>query len=219
MPDFVHDPGWLDGYRRGDRDALERLYRAYVRPLDRQLRLLARWHRSPELGQASAVADFLQEVFARAFAPRARQTYDGIRDFGTYLSAIARNVFIDALRMRGRETLRASDEGISPMNEGGFPLEDALDPRVRTVLGDYVAGLAPELKDVYLLRFADGKSQDDACALLRLSRRKLRTRENHLRKGLRRALVKAGISLAELSVPTKDFAPTLAAMVGNRVQS
>jgi len=211
MPDFSDDPAWCDAYRAGRRDALERVYRVYVRQVERYLRSLARIHSSPDLGQTCAVADFLQEVFARAFSPSARRNYDGRRDFGAYVMAIARNCFIDALRTRGREVRHTLDEMLISAEEGTTPVDDDLDPRVRTVLVSYVAGLKPELKQVYLLRFADCRSQDDACAALGLSRRTLRTRESHLHKGLRRALVRAGVSLTELGRSTAATQPPLRA--------
>lgn len=219
-PNLADDPAWREAYREGRREALEQVYRAYVRRVERYLRSLARAHCSPDLGQASAVADFLQEVFARAFAPSARRSYDGRRDFGAYVMTIARNCFIDALRTRGREIRHTHDEILLSGEENAAPSEEALDPRVRAVLASYVAGLTPDLKHVYLLRFADCQSQDDACAALGLSRRTLRTRESHLHKGLRRALVRAGVSLAELGRSPAGPSPSLPAMPAvTRVQS
>jgi RNA polymerase sigma factor (sigma-70 family) len=207
MPDVGDEPDWLGAYREGRRDALERVYRAYVRPIERYLRSLARSHSCPELGQASAIADFLQEVFTRTFSASARRNYDGRRDFGAYVAVIARNCFVDALRARGRETLLVWDEANLQPDEASCPLDDSLDPRVRTVLTAYVTGLPTDLRQVYEQRFADGCSQDAACAALGLSRRTLRTKEDHLRKGLRRALVRAGVSLSELREPQAEFGP------------
>lgn len=100
VPDFIDDPEWRRAYRAGERAALERAYRAYVRPIERYLRSLARFYGSPELGQSSAVADFLQEVFTRAFSTSARRNYDESRAFGAYVTTIARNCFVDTLRVR-----------------------------------------------------------------------------------------------------------------------
>jgi RNA polymerase sigma factor (sigma-70 family) len=218
MTDFVGDPEWLHGYREGRREALERVYRAYVRQIDRYLRSLARAHNCPELGQASAIADFLQEVFTRAFSRVARQNYDGQRDLGAYVTTIARNCFIDALRARGREVPFESEEALVSTVSEPATMDDGMDPFVRGVVAEYVSGLSPELRQVYLLRFADGESQDDACATLGLSRRTLRTREAHLRKGLRRALVRAGVSLSELRIPPTKFAALPVMLSGPRVQ-
>jgi RNA polymerase sigma factor (sigma-70 family) len=218
MPELVDDAGWRDAYRAGRREALERVYRAHVRPVERYLRSLARAYSSPDLGQASAVADFLQEVFTRAFSASARRSYDGQRDFGAYVAAIARNCFVDALRARGREVLHAYDESTLQLDHPTSAMDEGLDPRVRAVLVAYVAGLPPDLKGVYDLRFAEGRSQDDACTALGVSRRTLRTKEEHLRKGLRRALVSAGVSLAELRTPEADFRQPLS-ILPTRVQS
>jgi len=220
-PGFVDDPEWRAAYREGRREALECVYRAHVREVERYLRSLARAFGSAELGQASAIADFLQEVFARAFSPRARERYDASRDFRAYVVTIARNCFIDVLRAQGREVLHADEEALVCSEERAAPMDDGMDPRVRAVLAGYVAGLAPELKQVYMVRFADSQSQDHACAALGLSRRALRTREGQLQKGLRRALVKAGVSLAELGRPagTAVTPPLASRAASTRLQS
>ena len=53
--------------------------------------------------QPQDLADLVQEVFMRAFSREGRQAYDGLRDYGPYLFAIARNVLVDWARVRGRE--------------------------------------------------------------------------------------------------------------------
>lgn len=111
MADFRNDPEWLEAFRCGQRAALERVYRTYARGIERYLRALARSNAQREFAQGSAIADFLQEVFVRAFAPRARQSYDGVRDYGAYLATIARNCFIDALRAKGERFCRARKSG------------------------------------------------------------------------------------------------------------
>jgi DNA-directed RNA polymerase specialized sigma24 family protein len=57
------------------------------------------------VARATVIADLVQEVFVRAFSTDARHAYDGRREYGHYLAAIARNCFIDLLRARRREIL------------------------------------------------------------------------------------------------------------------
>src|SRR5690606_32798406 len=72
------------------------------------------------------------------------------------------------------------------------------DPRVNLVLATYLASLPPELKGVYEQRFVLGKSQEHACAVLGITRRRLRTDEARLKTGLRRALVREGVLRSDL---------------------
>lgn len=191
VPLFQDLPGLLIAFRDGKSEALSTVYRHYVRSVDAYLRALARRAGTPELSQASAVADLLQEVFIRAFSPSARLAYDGLRDFGPYLNTIARNCFIDTLRKRrievplGIEELHSDDA-----TNGGL---DDYDPKVVAVLESYLGQLPDPEKRVYESRFVLGRSQEAACEALGMSRRSLRTAEDRLRKGLRKALFMAGV--------------------------
>jgi RNA polymerase sigma factor (sigma-70 family) len=208
---FPVDQELLSAFRRGQREALERVYRAHVRGIEGYLRALVRRAGSSDLAQPSAIADLLQEVFTRAFSDRARQAYDGVRDYGAYLGTIARNCLIDQLRVRGREVL--TDGSDHPFEASADADQDYdRDPQVTAVLTAYLAGLEPALRAVYDQRFARGCSQEEACLTLGLSRRSLRTAEEHLRRGLRKALVRAGISLQELR-PSGRQPPALVAVV------
>jgi RNA polymerase sigma factor (sigma-70 family) len=207
---FPVDRDLLSAFRRGQREALERVYRLHVRTIESYLRALVRRAGSRDLGQPSAMADLLQEVFARAFSDRARQAYDGVRDYGGYLGTIARNCVIDQLRMRGREVLTdGSDHWFEA--SAATDRDDDHDPQVTTVLTAYLADLQPPLQAVYEQRFVRGCSQEEASATLGLSRRSLRTAEEHLRRGLRKALVRAGISLTELRASERPLPQLVAA--------
>src|SRR5581483_3924105 len=186
------DPELLVAFREGRRDALERVYRAYVQSVDRLTRALVRAHgRRGEQAQESAAADLLQEVFIRAFSPAARHAYDGQRDFEPYLATIARNCFIDIVRAEQREAQKSLRE-LSLVVEEPFEDPDAgQDPRVMAVLAAYVAALPRDVAGVYEQRFVRGQSQSETSAVLGVSRRFVRTMEGRLRRGLRRALVRA----------------------------
>ena len=192
MPLLRNDPELLQAFRAGKRAALETVYRHYARALDGYFRGLAHWAGAPELSQPSVVQDLLQEAFIWAFSAPARQAYDGHRDFSPYLRTIARNCFIDALRKRRNEV---------PLTLGEPPLtledvavgDDEFDPKVLAALEAYVRDLSPPLRGVYEQRFVLGLSQEAACEKLGVSRRSLRTLEEHLRRGLRKALLVAGL--------------------------
>jgi RNA polymerase sigma factor (sigma-70 family) len=189
----------LGPFRDGQRWAFERVYRAYVRELDAYLRSLARRAQFPELEQPSAVADSLQEVFVRAFAPAARAAYDGERPYGPYLRKIAKNYFVDQLRARGRK-LELSDESLC--DHAAETEEVVVDPRVNAVLTAYLAALPDALRGVYEQRFVLGNSQEYACSALGITRRRLRTDESRLKSGLRKALASDGILRGDLTAST-----------------
>jgi hypothetical protein len=56
------DREFLAAFREGRRDALERVYRQYVRVVDGYVRALARTTGDPEMAQRSAVADLVQHM-------------------------------------------------------------------------------------------------------------------------------------------------------------
>jgi RNA polymerase sigma factor (sigma-70 family) len=204
MPLFREQPKLLSAFRDGRRDALETVYRAYVRSVERYLRTTARRCGDQALGQTSAIADLLQEVFVRAFSDAGRSGYDGIRDYAPYLTTIARNCFIDAQRLRGREVLTNPDDLSLTIDETTEMEPGWCDPRALDVLAVYLRDLTPAMRGVYEHRFVRGRSQEAACTALGMSRRSLRTAEDHLRRGLRKALSRAGISLRDLAEPAAD---------------
>lgn len=199
------DRAFLAAFRDGKRDALERVYRQYVRAVDSYLRVLARATGNSAMAQPSAVADLVQEVFVRAFAVKARRAYDGLRDFGPYLKTVARNCFVDSMRAQGREVLRNIDEIAEAMEATAEAAEPACDPKTQAVVTQYLAHLPPPLRAAYEQRFVLGRSQEESAAAIGVSRRALRTAEHRLRRGLRKALVHAGISLRELDASRDDF--------------
>lgn len=188
---FRHAPELVTAFRAGERVALESVYRFYVRQLDGYFRILARQTGNLELSQPSAVADLLQETFIRAFSHAARHAYDGERDYAPYLYTIARNCFVDVLRKRHTETPFSPDALPFVANDADAPRDEAYDPEVVAVLDAYLRDLPLSLKRVYEKRFELGLTQDAACNELGISRRSLRTAEDRLRRGLRKALVLA----------------------------
>lgn len=195
---FEQNPELLGPFREGRRDVLARVYRAYVRSIERYIHSLCRAFGARESLRSDVLADLLQDIFIKAFAPDARRAFDGARRYGPYLSAIARNCFIDAMRVSGREVLKSPDELQLELDDVSEGPEPRCDPHVRSVLSSYIEELPPSLMGVYEQRFVLGRSQDDASHALGLSRRRLRTEEERLRGGLRRALQRAGLLRAEV---------------------
>jgi RNA polymerase sigma-70 factor (ECF subfamily) len=202
MPIFRGRHDLLVGFRAGARPALEEVYWACVDRVERIARtgflVAGAGVRVAGLGHnPGEVADLVQEVFARAFAPAARDAYDGLRDYTPYLDRIARNLLADRARKKGREV--PSDVALLEVAADDEPEEDEgpwTDPDTVGLVSQYLAALSPELKRVHEARHVRSLSQRDAAAALGLSRQALRTLEERLRKGLRKEIARRKLAMA-----------------------
>lgn len=192
MPIFREHPGLIERFREGNPQAVEQVYRYYVRQVDAYLCTLFR-ALDDRHGTRLNRADLLQEVFVRSFQSAARVAFDPSRPYGPYLRAIARNCFIDALRAERREVLRADIDSSDNVDDQAAA-EPFVDGTLRAILTSYLGGLPAPLRGVYHQRYVLGRTQDAACAALGISRRTLRTNEEHLKRGLRKALIAGGVT-------------------------
>jgi RNA polymerase sigma factor (sigma-70 family) len=197
MPIFRERPELLRAFRAGDRTALETVYRAYV---DKVAGIVRFGFASSRAGgrvvsmgdRPHDLADAVQEVFAKSFSRPARESFDGLRDYGPYLFTVARNVVIDWFRRSSRELptdvahLEQALDEVSHLDSE--PESPWADQPTMAIVQAFLAGLAPELKRVHQARYAQGLSQRDAAAALGISRQNLRTLERRLRDDLRLAL-------------------------------
>ena len=190
-----NDRALLDQFRAGRPEALGTVYWEYTRKVERLLsagfEVKGRGTRVAGVcRQPDDLADLVQEVFLRAFSEKARRAYDGLRDYGPYLYAIARNVLVDWARVRGREIpapwaeLEAAVE-VAPVTDDTPPWATAGAMRV---VESYLAALSQDLVNVHKLRHEEGLSQEQTAARLGVSRQTLRTLERRLRDGLATAL-------------------------------
>jgi len=189
MPVFASDRALLDAFRRGDREALATVYFHYVDEIAAIVRhgfaIPATGARVRGITDEASERDVVQEVFARAFAARARDAYDGIRPYGPYLRRIARNLMIDRARAAGHTVALDDDAEIAVEPE---PPEDPEWIALRRETAAYVASLPAELQKLVALRFERELSQEDAARELGVSRRRVRTLEARIQRGLRRWL-------------------------------
>lgn len=205
MTVFADNRPLLDAFRRGDRAALSTVYFQYVDDIAAMVRngfsLPASGARVRGAADEHTLRDVVQEVFTRAFAPRARDAYDGIRPYRAYLRRIARNLMIDRARASD-PTVPLDHEDGELVIEPEAPEQDSawLAQRRETVA--YIATLAPELQMLIKLRFEDERSQDDTAAALGISRRRVRTLEARVQRGLRHALRRAGLDQKDRPRPT-----------------
>lgn len=180
----------LDAFRRGERSALGEVYAAYVGEVGRLLQRgcrLGGGHSVPGVRDPQRHRDLLQETFLKAFAPAARQAYDGLRDYRPYLLRIARNLLVDEARTGGRLVPVEDPMGeVEILDEA--PEETMEWRRLRAATLQYCAGIAGPLRDFVRLRFEEDLSQRDVAEKLSVTRRQVRTWEDQVREGLRRHL-------------------------------
>lgn len=196
--DLREDRAWLDGYRAGDRAALERVFRTYV-PLVMHLLRGGSPHDGPRLfvAEEQEQDDVAQEVFMRLFQESTRRNYDGLRPFATWVRTVTRNTLVDHLRKRGR---LKEDTGMDLESAAqaewipGQPLPDENllsreEQQVATALWD---SLAADERELAKVRYRQGLSQRDAAEALGISRQNLRTLEARLRRKMEEFLARVG---------------------------
>lgn len=199
MTVFADDRPLLDAFRRGDRAALATVYFHYVDDIAAVVRngfsIPSSGIRVRGAADEQTERDLVQEVFARAFAVRARDAYDGVRPYGAYLRRIAKNLLIDRVRAVDK-TIPLDDENAEYAElviEAETTENDAEWTEQRRETTGFIATLAPELRHLVKLRFEDELSQDETAQALGVSRRRVRTLEARIQRGLRKALRRAGL--------------------------
>jgi RNA polymerase sigma-70 factor (ECF subfamily) len=191
---------WLQGFRGGDSGALEAIYRQHAPAVATLLRrgfsFESEGVQRRFVGYASAfdLQDALHETFRLAFEPRAREGYDGLRPFGPWVAAIARNVVLRDFRRKERAFPRVDVHGTP--EEGAVAVQVTVgtgptgpeavvaSERLRERVRAFVAGLPAADRELVRLRFEEGRSQRDVEALLGVGRQRIRTREAKLRAAL-----------------------------------
>ena len=187
MPHLRTNRDLLTAFRVGDRDALQKVYWLYVRAVETVVRRLFQQVGS---GRSNDVLDAVQETFIRAFSSAARQSYDGVRDYGPYLNMTARNVALRWLEKHRRESPVEPEALASRLTTANSTPEPALwdDPRILGIVQEYVAGLPDDMKAVHRLRYTLSVPQREAAEQLGMTRQHLRTLEKRIQEGLRRRI-------------------------------
>jgi RNA polymerase sigma-70 factor (ECF subfamily) len=183
MPRLTEDRALLDGFRRGDRAALEEVYREYSPGLLNMLvtgfvfQSQGRRMRFKGLRDACARDNAIQEILARAFSLPTRNAYDGLRPFGNYLFFIARNYLLDLLREEERERpgIEAVPDESADASGGGGPADDLETREIAALCETFVAALEPRERGIFDLRFRQERSIHEVA-------RHLRTSEHHVKR-------------------------------------
>jgi RNA polymerase sigma factor (sigma-70 family) len=185
----------LERFRDGDQDALAAVYRAYFDSVRHAVS--SALYRYGGVGGSgwravgTELPDLVQDVFTRAFEPRTRRRFDGVREYGPYLSQIARNVVVDHLRRKQRQVAVDATPLINQISlhpEQPEPANDFADFQTMTLVARYVADLPSDLRRVHEALNVQELSQREAAEALGLGRQAIRTLEARLREGLRQLL-------------------------------
>lgn len=206
---MVWDRTLLQRFREGDRTALGEVFQRYAPQLTRALKGAAWNQRGFAVLQSTVeLENAVLEVFARAFEPRARSVYDGVRPYDQFLFGIARNYLLELARARAQSArLDNALEQIQAMDLEAFdkPLDQTLEDReLDVLLESFRRELSDEDLRLYDLRFVESQGQEQAAVTMGLTRIQLRRREFALKKRLL-AFLKARGYLMELDVRGWSF--------------
>jgi RNA polymerase sigma factor (sigma-70 family) len=179
----------LDAFRRGEREALERVYSLHASNVEDRVRsILAGVGR---LTPAN-LADLSQDVFLRAFSARVRAQYDGHRAYRPFLLTIARSVVIDWVRRADREIPVPDPLSYFTDNQVAKGEPASFDSSLLALTKVYVDGLPSDLQAIHRCRFVLAMPQRQSALALGISRQSLRTLEMKLLREFRRYLQGAG---------------------------
>lgn len=196
----VDDREHLAAFREGKRDALERVYRQFVPEVAAFLRRGFMYNVDAILVRFGGVRDsfelesYVQEVFARAFEPRTRMAYDGVRPYGAFLLGIARHLVLDRLRSNARhgEVITAPallEATLAQPSEVDLADDER---RGRELVSDFLQHECDERdRALFDLRYQRELTQTDTAAAAGLSRIQVRRWETKFRARLLRFLKRA----------------------------
>lgn len=178
------DRAWVAAFKRGDRDALARVFRAYASQVGKQVRV----GRVPEHEVEAVVAD----VFMKAFSEKARSSWDGLRPFGAWLNTMTKNLVIDRARKLGRLDLRAPDEMPTMVDPDPDPAHAHDATELAAALQTFRGGMSDDETLLFRTRFEDGCSLGAASKQLGWSEIRVRKMDTALRARLLEHFQKAG---------------------------
>ena len=181
----------LDRARAHDATGFDELFRVFGPAILGYLR-------ARNVGDPEGVAN---EVFVRAF--RSVHSFDGDSTrFRTWLYSIARNAAIDESRRRRRRPAQTALAHAEPV--GGDVEEEALAALQRESVRALLDGLAPDQREVLMLRVVADLSIAQTAAVVNKSHEAVKALQHRALAALRR-------SLAEGESEPKQIEPTLRA--------
>lgn len=226
---LIKNPELLQAFRRGDKAAMEMVYRHYVKGVSHFMQkgftfrsgerfFYFKGYRSPfDLHNAA------QEVFRRAFEERARLSYNGVNSYSNWILAIARNMIINQFRHKeipfsqfedrsGEGGERQWDNEITEEYSGVLygtaseKQDQALEKaQLQVLIQRFMEQLSEEDRELVRVRFSEGLGQEDAAKALSSTRMKIRTQEAKVRRRLIAFLRSSGyLDMYVKAVATSD---------------
>ena len=146
--------------RDGDAEAFGQLYDHYMSGVFRFI-----YYR---VGSRQLAEDLTSETFVRGLKAIQRFTWQG-KDFGAWLTTIARNLIADHFKSSRSRLEIVSDDVPEGRVTASSPEEDVLALISNEMLFDAVNSLPPEQRDCILMRFIQGMSIAETAAALKRS--------------------------------------------------
>lgn len=156
-PDEQRIVALVDLARQGDAEAFGELYDHYMPGIFRFV-----YYR---LGSRALAEDLTSETFVRSLRSIQRFQWQG-RDFGAWLTTIARNLLTDHYKSSRARLELVTDDVPEPAKAEAGPEDDVVTALSNEVLMEAVNGLSPEQRDCILLRFISGFSIAQTSAAL-----------------------------------------------------
>ncbi len=178
-PPSLHvDPDVIDACRRGDRNALDAVFRAHAEVLER---LLARL-----VGPRADVEDLLQETFAAAI--QAFPRFRGEASVRTWLHRIAVNIARHHLRHPRRRRDVPLDESTAPASTAPAAAEPPVPADLARRLYEHLDALDPVKRIALVLHVIEDRSIAEIAALMGASQAATKSRLFWARRALLRRL-------------------------------
>lgn len=167
--------------RRGDADAFEQLVVAYR---DQVFRLALRM-----CGSEADADEVAQEAFLSAW--KALPNFRGKSQFSTWLYQLTTHAAIDLMRREKRQ-IAADITEVSAADPAPSPQQQAEQSEQREIVRDAILQLAPEQREVVVLRFMEELSYEEIGAVLKLPSGTVKSRLNRAKAQLKEILSKSG---------------------------
>lgn len=168
--------------RRGDADAFEQLVVAYR---DQVFRLALRM-----CGSEADADEVAQEAFLSAW--KALPNFRGESQFSTWLYQLTTHAAIDLMRREKRQIAAADITEVSAADPAPSPQQQAEQSEQREIVRDAILQLAPEQREVVVLRFMEELSYEEIGAVLKLPSGTVKSRLNRAKAQLKDILSKSG---------------------------
>lgn len=214
---LAKNPKLIEAFKKGDRKAMDEIYRHYAPGVTSFLRKGFSFRSATGnfyfkgIQDPSELKSAVQEVFRRAFEAKARNSYNGAYSFTNWVLAIARNMVINQFRNREiafseyisgsdeRSHLTVMDDEVTEEFTGLLygqpsPSQDTKmeTNELKTLIDKFMGELDEHDRSLLVLRFAEGRGQEETAEAIGSTRMKVRTAESRLRGRLRAYLRHSG---------------------------